>query len=87
MNKKIVGEILKHCNNTELQQFIIDYAAKNPEFEKAFMARFNPEKVSSGSKEDYISEIESAFHNNMQKGGNRYSGWDDFGCWELVGRG
>ncbi len=79
MNTKTVKGILKHCDAEDLHQFIIDYAVKNPEFEKAFIARFNPEKVSSGSEEDYISEIESAFHNNMNRVGNRYNGWDDFG--------
>jgi hypothetical protein len=79
MNKKMAEEILKYCNNVELQQFIIDYAAKNPEFEKAFMARFNPEKISSGSEENYVSDIESAFHNNMNRVGDRYNRWDNFG--------
>ena len=79
MNNKTIKEILKHTDVKDLQQFIIDYAAKNPELEKAFMARFNPEKISSGSKEDYVSDIESAFHKNMNRVGDRYNGWDDFG--------
>jgi hypothetical protein len=79
MNNKKYKEILKYCDAKDLHQFIIDYAAKNPEFEKAFIVRFNPEKVSSGSEEDYVSEIESAFHNNMNRVGDRYNGWDDFG--------
>lgn len=79
MSNKKYKEILKYCDVTDLHQFIIDYASKNPEFEKAFIARFNPEKVSSESEEDYVSEIESAFHNNMNRVGDRYNGWDDFG--------
>ena len=72
-------EILKHCDATELHQFIMDYAVKNPEFAKAFTSRFDPEKKSSGSKEDYVTEIEKAFRKNMNRVGDRYNGWDDFG--------
>ncbi|HUZ57303.1 MAG TPA: hypothetical protein VMU83_00805 [Hanamia sp.] len=79
MDKKIAAEILKHCDNTELHRFIIDYALKNSEFAKAFTARFNPEKKSSKSKEGYVTAIEKAFHKNMNRVGNRYNGWDDFG--------
>lgn len=79
MDKKLMKEILNHCNNADLQQFLIDYAAKNTGFEKALMAKFSPEKISSGSKENYISDIESAFRKNMNRAGDRYNGWDDFG--------
>ena len=79
MNNKISKEILKYCDVADLHQFIIEYAAKIPEFEKAFMDRFNPKQVSSESKDDYVFAIESAFGDNHLKSGNRYDDWDDFG--------
>jgi len=79
MNNKKYKEILKYCDVTDLHQFIMDYASKNPEFSKAFMARFNPEKKSSGTEEDYTTAIEKAFHKNRNQVGDRYNGWDDFG--------
>lgn len=79
MNNKKYKEILKHCDVKDLHQFIMDYASKNPGFAKAFTARFNPEKTSSGSKVNYVSAIEKSFRSNMNRVGDRYNGWNDFG--------
>lgn len=79
MDNKKYKEILKHCNEKDLHQFVLDCASKNPEFAKAFTTRFDPEKKSSGRGKDYVAEIEKAFRKNMNRVGDRYNGWDGFG--------
>src|ERR1017187_3855403 len=73
-----IEEILKYCDIADLHQFIIGYVAKSPEFEKAFLARFNPRQGSLADKKDYTIDIEHAFKNNRMKGNSRYDRWDDF---------
>jgi hypothetical protein len=73
-----IKEILKYCETTNLHQFIIDYAAKDREFKNALISRLDPKKISE-DKEDYAAAILMAFNDNAMKGGNRYSGWEEYG--------
>ena len=69
-NNTSIEEILKYCDIADLHQFIIGYAAKSPEFEKAFLTRFNPRQVSLADKKDYTIDIGHAFKNNRPKANN-----------------
>lgn len=71
-------EILKYTNTSHLHKFILDYAAKHPEFMEKFMATFSPQQISAG-KEDYAGTIMNAFGNNTLKSGSRYRQWDNYG--------
>lgn len=80
MNKNTsIEEILKYRDVADLHQFIVNHAAKNPEFEKAFLTNFNPQQASDMDKADYADTIADAFANNRPKGNSRYGRWDDDG--------
>ncbi|MEJ7829015.1 MAG: hypothetical protein WKF91_12480 [Segetibacter sp.] len=76
--KNKIEEIVKHLSVADLQQFIIEYSAKNPGFEKAFKDAFNPQKPAAGKKE-YTADIQDAFMGSKPQGRSRYQDYGDYG--------
>ncbi len=78
-NKKAkIEEIVKQLSLADLQQFIIKYAAKHPDFEKGFIRVFNPKKPAA-SKEEYTADIKDAFRGSEPPSRNRYQDYGDYG--------